>query len=144
MANPEGTPENLVAVQPGNQNRLRHGIYSEQGALDPRTAQVAEAILAEPHTVPLDEIGAVAIGRTVALLDAITADLEERGLTRKNGEARSMIDKHLSATRRLAELLDSYGMTPKGRAEWARQLAEGESLAQTIRRKREEAERAAS
>lgn len=28
-------------------------------------------------------------------------------------------------------------MTPKGRAEWARQLAESETLAETIRRRRE-------
>jgi hypothetical protein len=137
--NPKGTPENLIAAHPGNTNRLRHGIYSENGALDERTEQVTDAIMAAEHTVPLDEIGAVAIGRTVALLDAIADDLAERGLTNKKGEARSIVNVQLSATRRLAELLDRFGLTPRGRAEWARQLAEGESLAQTIKRKKKEA-----
>lgn len=47
----------------------------------------------------------------------------------------------LRASRRLVEWLDRYGATPKGRAEWARQLAEGESFAETLRRRREAAGR---
>jgi len=45
----------------------------------------------------------------------------------------------LRASRRLAEWADRYGMTPQGRADWLRQLAESETLAETIRRRREEA-----
>lgn len=141
--NEGGTPSTLVASQPGNRNALRSGVYSRTGApLEPRVRELAEAIMEEPHTARLDEVGAVEIAKLVAMVEAMDADLAERGLTKKNGEPRGLIDLRLRATRRLADWLDRYGMTPKGRAEWARQLAEGESLAQAIRRKREEAERA--
>jgi integrase len=45
MPNPNGTPENLVAAHPGNESRLVHGLYSARRELDPRAAEIAEALL---------------------------------------------------------------------------------------------------
>jgi len=41
---------------------------------------------------------------------------------------------------RLAKVLAQFGGTPLARAKWARELGEGENLAQSIRRKRADRE----
>lgn len=135
--NPEGHSRTLVASHPGNQNATRRGIYSRTGAaLEPRVQELTEAIMAEPHTTEIDRLGATELAKLIALLEAIDAELAERGLTRKSGEPRGLVDLRLRASRRLAEWLDRYGATPLARATWARQLAEG-GLAAEIARRRE-------
>ena len=139
----QGHADTLVASHPDNQHALLSGVYSRTGkALEPRVQELAAAIMAEPHTAAIDELGAVEIAKLTAFIEAIDADVAERGLSRKNGEPRGVLDLRLRASRRLAEWLDRYGMSPKARADWARALAEGESYAATVRRKRQEAERA--
>lgn len=137
----KGHPQTLVASHPGNQNALSHGVYSRSGAaLEPRVQELAAAILAEPHVDGIDEIGAVEVAKLTALIEAIDAELAEHGLTRgKSRDPRGLLDLRQRYSRRLAEWLDRYGMTPRGRAEWARTFGEAESLADTIKRKREEA-----
>jgi hypothetical protein len=54
--------DNLIASHPGNVNAVRHRAYSPR-LREPRAQKIAEAIMAAPHTVELDEIGAVEIGR---------------------------------------------------------------------------------
>lgn len=104
--NRTGHPPTLRASQPGNTNRLRHGVWSaDRQALEPRAREIAERILEAPHTVELDEIGAAEIGKLEALIEAIDSDLAERGLTNKRGDARSLVDLRLRASRRLAEWL---------------------------------------
>jgi hypothetical protein len=133
--NEAGHTSTLVAAHPGNRNRELHGVYGSGRALAPRAAEVAEAIMAQPHTVELDQLGAEEIGRLQAMIEAIDTDLSERGLTGRRGDVRAMVDLRLRASRRLAEWLDRYGANPKGRADWAKQLADG-GLAEEIRRRR--------
>jgi hypothetical protein len=122
--NEHGHPQTLVASHPGNQNRLRHGVWSaDRKALEPRAREIAERILDAPHVGEVDEIGAVEIGRLEALIEAIDADIAERGLTGKGGNVRSIVDLRLRASRRLVEWLDRYGLNPQARAEWAAKLA---------------------
>jgi hypothetical protein len=85
----------------------------------------------------LDEIGAVEIGRLEALIEAIDRDLAERGLTTRGGNSRRLLDLRLRASRRLAEWLDRYGMTPHARAEWAARLARPSFAEEVERRLRE-------
>ncbi len=102
-----------------------------------RSKSLAATIMAAPHTDPMDELGAIEIAKLLILIDRIDADLAERGVTRlRSGAARGVVDHRLRATRRLAEWLDRYGMTPKGRTEWAKQLAEGGLAADIARRRR--------
>jgi hypothetical protein len=53
--NETGYPSTLVASHPGNRNRELHGAYSVRRQLDPRAAEIAEALLeAAPHAIPVD------------------------------------------------------------------------------------------
>jgi hypothetical protein len=69
-----GTPANLIPAHTGNTNAVRSGVYSPR-TLAPRAREVADALLAAPQAVPLDQIAAEEIGSLVALLEAIDADL---------------------------------------------------------------------
>src|SRR5215204_451750 len=133
MPNRDGNPQSLVP-QRGNAHNAPHGAYSPR-LREGRAREVADQVLAAPHTVPLDEYGALEIGRLIALIQALDVALTQRGVTASQGRVRDLVDVRLRASRRLAEWLDRYGMTPKGRAEWARQLAAG-GLASEIARRR--------
>jgi hypothetical protein len=133
VANPGGNPASLVP-QRGNTHNARHGAYSPR-LREGKARAVADAIMDAPHTVDLDEYGALEIGRLVALCDALDVALGQRGVTDAQGRVSDLVDARLRASRRLAEWLDRYGMTPKGRAEWARQLAEGGLAAEIARRR---------
>jgi len=133
--NRHGTPANLIApAEIENTRALRHGVYSPR-VLEPIAQEIASRILDAPHTVELDEIGAVEIGRLEALIQAIDGDLAARGLTGKGGDARTLVDLRLRASRRLAEWLDRYGMNPQARAQWAAALGSGGLAAEIARRR---------
>lgn len=137
----KGGKANLVASHPGNASAVKSGVFSRTGApLAPRVREIADEIMALPHTVEIDEIGAVEIGKLVATIEAIDADLAERGLTRRNGDPRALIDLRLRASRRLAEMLDRYGATPYSRAKWAKTLATGGLADELARRRRQRQE----
>src|SRR4051812_39648828 len=98
--NVKGNPQTLRASQPGNKNAVKSGVYSPR-ALAPRAREVADALLAAPHTAPLDQIAAEEIGSLVATLEAIDLDLLERGLTDRRGHARSLLDYRVRLSGRL-------------------------------------------
>ena len=138
IRNPNGHPETLAPAEPGNLLAAKHGVFSaDRRALESRAREIAERILEAPHTVELDEIGAVEIGRLEALIEAIDRDVAERGLTTRGGNSRRLLDLRLRASRRLAEWLDRYGMTPHARAEWAARLARPSFAEEVERRLRE-------
>src|SRR5439155_26431931 len=86
VANPEGNPASLVP-QYGNTHNTRHGAYIPR-LREGRARKVADEIIAAPHTVQLDEYGALEIGRLVALCNALDAALSQRGVVGKGGEVR--------------------------------------------------------
>jgi hypothetical protein len=135
--NKHGHPPTLQASQPGNQHALRTGVYSPR-ALTPRAADIADAVLAASHTVPLDRLAAEELGRLLALIEAIDDDLAQRGLTNRSGNARTLLDLRLRASGRLERWCAQLGLTPAARASWVTALAHGESLAETLRRQRNE------
>ena len=135
--NPAGHPASLTPGQ-GTEN-LRFGHYSPE-VREPRARQIAEAIMAEPHTAAVDTLGAVEIGRLEALIETLDTAIEATPRTgRGAGRMTGLLEHRLRASRRLAEWLDRYGMTPKGRADWASKLVETESFHQTATRRREHA-----
>lgn len=140
--NPNGNAANLLPSEAGNVRAARHGVFSEgRRLLEPVAQEIAEDILAAPHVVDMDELGAIEIARLESLIRAIDCDLAEHGLTNRRGDARSLLDLRLRASRRLAEWLDRYGLTPHGRADWAGKLAGG-GLGAEIRRRLEALEEA--
>ena len=135
MPNPEGHPSTLVHVHPGNQNATRHGVYGDGSALEPRVQELVAAIQAEPHTAPIDELGAREVARLVAMIEACDEDIAARGLTNSKGQVRTIVDLRLRASGRLQTWLDRYGATPLARASWAKELATGGLAAEIARRR---------
>lgn len=122
---------NLVPSHPGNRNAERSGAFARRDlAQDDEVRALATDIMAAPHTVDMDLPGAIEIAKLMILTDRIDADLAERGLRNR----KALLDMRLRASRRLAEWLDRYGMTPLARATWAKQMATG-GLAEEIRRR---------
>jgi hypothetical protein len=77
VANPNGYPDTLVPAPEGNALAAKHAAYSAR-LREPRAREVAERIMAAPHTNDLDELGAVEIGRLEALIEAIDADTSKQ------------------------------------------------------------------
>jgi hypothetical protein len=130
--NQHGNPRNLRASQPGNRNALKFGVYSAR-ALAPRAREIADALLAASHAVPLDQIAAEEIGSLVALLEAVDRDLLERGFTDRRGQARSLLDYRVRLSGRLERWLREFGATPASRVEWVERMSRGESIANLVR-----------
>ena len=92
-------------------------------------------LLAEPHITPADVIGLRELARLLALTEALDDAIEHGGaVNRRSGTVRAVIDLRLRASRRLQEMLDRLALTPKARADFARQLG-GATLADEIRRR---------
>jgi hypothetical protein len=58
--NENGHQQSLVPSHPGNRNNERSSAYARRNmAQDPEVRELAEAIMAEPHTVDIDRIGPI-------------------------------------------------------------------------------------
>lgn len=146
IPNPDGHPETLVASHPGNLHRATHGVFSKR-VREPRAAEVADALMALPHVVEVDEVAALVVGDLFALHEALTGELA-KCLERLRSEDE---DDHGPAAARLArfaeielrtagrlmEGLDRFAASPSSRARWRRDFAAGETLAETARRVRD-------
>lgn len=133
--NENGHPATLQARHPGNENRLSHGAYSASGrALAPRAEEIADALMTMAHVAPLDRLAAEEIGQLVALLERVDADLAERGLTKRSGEVRALLDLRGRLSGRLERWLTQFGATPRSRADFAETLARGGLAAEIARR----------
>jgi len=104
--------------------------------LGPRAQEVAEAIMAEPHTAGIDVFGAEEIGRLQAYIEALDGEIARVGLSGSGQRQKWLGDLRLRASRNLMECLDRFGATPKGRAAWARDLAGGGLAAEIAARRR--------
>jgi len=133
--NPDGTPDTLVAAHPANTSAVKSGIYSRTGrVLAERAEEIATALMGAPHTVPLDVLAAEEIGSLIAQLEAIDGDLEQGG----RRDRKTLLEHKARLTRELRTWLREFGGTPRSRAEWAKDLAQG-GLAADIARRRSEA-----
>jgi hypothetical protein len=102
--NSRGTSKNLIAAQMGNTNALRHGVHSAR-FIEARSSEI-EGQLAQQFDFSLAELVALReMARLVALLDAIDADLDERGLTDRKGNPRYLVDRRLRFSRQLDQWL---------------------------------------
>jgi len=81
MSPGHGHPATLQASHPGNTHRGRHGIRSER-MLEPRAQEVADGIMAAPHTDDVDWIGAREIGRLEARIEALDAEIDREEIAR--------------------------------------------------------------
>jgi hypothetical protein len=119
VPNPNGTPETLVPVGPGNTIAAKHAVYSDR-LREPRSVEIADLVLSAPWADEgLDAISALELGRILALIERIDEAIAERRLGQRT---QKLVDQRLAASRRLTELLDRHGMTPQARADWTARL----------------------
>src|SRR4051794_5087881 len=115
---------NLLPSHPGNRNAVKHGLYSAgERVLAPRAREIADALMAAPHTVALDQLAADEIGALLARIEALDTALDKRQPGSK-GTA-TLLDLRLRASARLERWLREFGATPAARADWAAQLGRG-------------------
>jgi hypothetical protein len=136
--NENGHPPTLVAAHPGNTARLLHGAYATRNHPTERGQAVAAWLAALPHVTDADQLAAQEVGALVSILERIDAALGDGRVENRKGEARALLDLRRRYSAELGRWLDRFGATPRGRADWARQLAEG-GLAAEIARRREAA-----
>lgn len=139
VRNPGGHAQTLVAAHPGNRNAGRHGIYSP-AMREARARAVTDELMQLPHVTEADRLAVEQVGREQALVDTLTERLTDIGLDGPPAAVSLLLDYLGRAEGRLAKALAALGSTPVSRAKWARDLAEGESLADSIRARRAAAE----
>jgi hypothetical protein len=119
--NKQGHPATLVASHPGNQNAVRHGVYSQR-LIEPRAAEI-EAELRESHDFSAtDGLVLEQVARFKATLEAIVADVDQRGLVNRKGKAHPLLSYQL----RVSRLLESAVATISAAIEERRREQEPE------------------
>lgn len=92
--------------------------------------------MALPHVTEADRLAAQQVGRELALVEALTTELARVGLAGPTASVSLLGELLGKAEGRLSKALSRFGGDPMARAKWARELAQGESLADAIRRRR--------
>ena len=121
--NANGHTASLVAAHPDNANAARHGLYSRSGrVLAARAEEIAAALTTLPHVQTLDVLAAEEIGSVLAALEAIDADLAERGTTKRGVARKGLLEHKARLSRELRAWVRAFGATPKARYEFAAAL----------------------
>lgn len=123
-------PKTLQPFTPGNLSAARHGLWSNR-VLAPRIEAYRERLLALPHVAEVDEAAVDEIARLLARIEAVDADLDERGHFGKSG-ARALLEHRARLSRELRAWLGALGALPSARADWTAKLTRG-SLNDEIR-----------
>lgn len=132
MSNPKGHPATLVQSHPGNTNHTTSGAFSRTGrVLAPRAEELTAMLMGHPHAIGLDVIAAEEIGSILAHIEALDRDLEQKGQRHR----RTVLEHRARLTRELRTWLREFGGTPKARAEFAKELAQGGLAAEIARRR---------
>jgi hypothetical protein len=135
-----GNPASLEPYRKGNTFGAKSGIRSVR-LREPRAREIAAELMQAGHITPLDALTVAQVARTEALIEVIETELAK--VSSRNGRRMKWLaELQLRAINRQTELLRELGMTPRSRAEWLRDVAAGESLAESIQRRREARERA--
>jgi hypothetical protein len=112
--NPAGRKQNLKASHPGNRNAMKSGVYSERQIAE-RAERIEQAIPEVVGQFDGDDLAAHEVSRLLALREAIDGDLAKRGVTRRDGEVRSLLSIRLRVTSELRRWFIQLGLTPASR-----------------------------
>lgn len=106
--NKNGNPATLVAAHPGNTNAVKNGVYSSRvhGA---RIAEIVAHLTAAYEFTVAQRIAVEQVARCLATLEAIDRDLDERGLTDRRGQGRSLLNHRSRVSRELHRWLAEIG-----------------------------------
>ena len=98
--NKNGNPGSLVAFHPGNANAVKHGVYSSR-FIEPRAAEIAASLLESFVPSVVQRIAVEQAARSMAIVEAIDRELDERGLVGKRGQAHSLLNHRSRISRQL-------------------------------------------
>jgi hypothetical protein len=98
--NKHGNPGSLVASHPGNTNAVKYGVYSSR-FIESRAAEIAAGFTESFEFSIAQRIAVEQVARSMAILEAIDRDLDERGLVDERGEARSLLNHRSRISRQL-------------------------------------------
>ncbi len=98
--NTNGNPGTLVAAHPGNTNAVKYGVHSTR-LQQPMIAEIVARLAGAYEFSVAERIAVEQVARSVATLEAIDRDLDERGLVDKHGEARSLLKYRSRISREL-------------------------------------------
>jgi hypothetical protein len=102
--NKRGHPQTLVPAHPGNQNAVKQGIHSPR-LMQARAAEIASE-LTKLYEFSLTEHAAVQeTARSIAIIEAIDRDLDERGLVDREGAPRYLLNYRSRMSRQLEQWL---------------------------------------
>jgi hypothetical protein len=103
--NRRGHPETLVPSQPGNENALKSGVHSPR-FIAARAAEYEADLTSRGEFSPAQLIVVREVARCMALLEAIDADLDSRGLVDRRGKPRYLLDHRARISRQLERWLE--------------------------------------
>jgi hypothetical protein len=106
--NPRGHPETLVAAQPANLNAVRQGVHSPR-LIEARAVEIEAELTGTAEFSPLEHVAIREAARSMAILEAIDRDLDERGVVDKLGKPRYLLDKRVRVSRQLEQWLAKVG-----------------------------------
>jgi len=116
-----------------------HGAYAKATppAIAARATEITALLMSLPHVVGADQLAAEECGRLGALIESLDVNIAERGaVTGRGGAPRRILDVRARYSKELRTWLEAFGGTPRSRAEWARAMVEGASLADEIASRR--------
>lgn len=103
--NKHGHPQTLVASQPGNAHALKHGVHSPR-LIQARAEEIAAELTQSFTFSPGERLAVYEASRSMAILEAIDRDLDERGLVDKGGKPRYLLNQRARVSRQLAHWLE--------------------------------------
>jgi len=132
--NKNGTPANLIASHPRNQNAIKHGAFSKPL----RETRVSEIVEELKTTYKVNQEPALSAFRDLAGLsfmsEQLNQELETRGVVPRNNRERSLLDLRLRVSRQyqrsretmLAAVRETLFLFPPRLRDEAREPAKGE------------------
>ena len=103
--NEQGHPESLVPSHPGNTNALKSGAHSPR-LIEARAAEIVDELGLVDELDQMGRIALWALGRQMAVLEAIDRDLSERGVSDRHGKSRYLLQRRDRVVKQLNEAED--------------------------------------
>ena len=100
-----GHSKNLVASHPGNLHAAKQGVHSPR-LIQARAVEIAGELTQAFEFSPTEQLAVYEAARSMAILEAIDRDLDERGLVDKEGKPRYLLNHRSRTSRQLEQWLE--------------------------------------
>jgi hypothetical protein len=114
--NNRGHSKTLVAAHPGNLSAVKSGVYSPR-LISEAALEIANELLESFQFTPLERFAVHEFARCAALVNAIDADLDARGVVDRRGRERSVVALRTRTSRQLERWLEKISLAIESQAE---------------------------